>query len=541
MIYFGIKTSKSIETKVSPVLNITYSVKKEKGVYFLKQYNPVNNDVNTIKIENTKYFDGFDKKIYDKQYYDYLKVLLSNLGENSKNIIFSPTTKESRKIAIQLANGRKKISNTYIDSLVKYYRETVHENYELSNTLEHNIAYHNGKLPKHVRRTLEYAIKDKNMNINNLVCTTTLMQGINLPTQNVIVRNPHLYTRATKKNNQELSSYDMANLRGRAGRLLKDFIGRTYVYNENQFEEIIEYEEQDLLFGDTTKELNTGYKEKFEEHKNEILQILSESEAIDSNTNAKHIITHIRQTIIKYGNKAMTRLKDIGISITEQDFYRIKRVLDNLDVPREICLKNRYFDPIILEKLYKDKNIPELPLSMSDKKLNTKLRNLLKYYRDDEDLNYLFNRYISDKYSKGTMLSILCNKTIEWAKGKKLQEILDTEFSNKSSDNIEEQIELLENDISYNIPILLKPLYDIKEPESVFLTNIEMGAFKPILKKMIEMDIPRETSIFLYDNYIESLKLDEKDPNITQILKTTLKDIKEKLPFWIKVQLEFIL
>lgn len=68
-----------------------------------------------------------------------------------------------------------------------------------------------------------------------------------------------------------------------------------------------------------------------------------------------------------------------------------------------------------------------------------------------------------------------------------------------------------------------------------------MGAFKPILKKMIEMDIPRETSIFLYDNYIESLKLDEKDPNIAQILKTTLKDIKEKLPFWIKVQLEFIL
>lgn len=468
-------------------------------------------------------------------------MLLSNLGENSKNIIFSPTTKESRKIAIQLANGRKKINNAHIDSLVKYYRETVHENYELSNVLEYNIAYHNAKLPKHVRRTLEYAIKDKQMNINNLVCTTTLMQGVNLPTQNVIVRNPHLYTRITNKNNQELSSYDMANLRGRAGRLLKDFIGRTYVYNENQFEEIVEYEEQDIIFGDTTKELNSSYKEKFEENKDEILQILSEPEAINSNTNAKHIITHIRQTIIKYGDKSITRLNDIGINITKEEFYNIKKVLDNLDVPKEICLKNRYFDPLILEKLYKDKNIPNLPLSMSDKQLKNKLRNLLKYYRDDEELNYLFNRYIDDKYSKGTMLSILCDKTIAWAKGKKLQEILDNEFSNKNSDNIEAQIEMLENDISYNIPILLKPLYDIREPESVFLTNIEMGAFKPILKKMIEMDIPRETAIFLYDNYIESLKLDETDPNIIQTLKSTLNEIKGKLPLWIKVQLEFIL
>ena len=78
----------------------------------------------------------------------------------------------------------------------------------------------------HVRRTLEKAIVSKQ--INNVVCTTTLMQGVNMPAQNIIIRNPHLYLKKTDTA-AELSNYEMANLRGRAGRLLKDFIGRTYV------------------------------------------------------------------------------------------------------------------------------------------------------------------------------------------------------------------------------------------------------------------------------------------------------------------------
>lgn len=48
----------------------------------------------------------------------------------------------------------------------------------------------NGKLPMHVRRNLERAISEKR--ISNVVYTTTLLQGVNLPAQNVFIRNPHL-------------------------------------------------------------------------------------------------------------------------------------------------------------------------------------------------------------------------------------------------------------------------------------------------------------------------------------------------------------
>ena len=55
-----------------------------------------------------------------------------------------------------------------------------------------------------------------------------------MPAQNVFIRNPHLYVKKQKQSS-ELTNYEMANLRGRAGRLLKDYIGRTFVMDEDEF------------------------------------------------------------------------------------------------------------------------------------------------------------------------------------------------------------------------------------------------------------------------------------------------------------------
>ncbi len=60
----------------------------------------------------------------------------------------------------------------------------------------------NGKLPMHVRRNLERAISEKR--ISNVVYTTTLLQGVNLPAQNVFIRNPHLYMRKRESSAESL-------------------------------------------------------------------------------------------------------------------------------------------------------------------------------------------------------------------------------------------------------------------------------------------------------------------------------------------------
>src|SRR5690606_41825818 len=65
-------------------------------------------------------------------------------------------------------------------------------------------------LPAHVRHVVEICFKEGIL--DTLFCTTTLMQGVNLPAKNIIIWNP-------KVGDEKLSGYDYTNLRGRAGRL----------------------------------------------------------------------------------------------------------------------------------------------------------------------------------------------------------------------------------------------------------------------------------------------------------------------------------
>ena len=71
---------------------------------------------------------------------------------------------------------------------------------------------------------------------------------------------------------------------------------------------------------------------------------------------------------------------------------------------------------------------------------------------------------------------------------------------------------------------------------------MQSGAVNELTKTMIELGIPRETSLYLYNNLFKATKLknnDEKEleSNIRRVLQSNIN----KLPYWIKVQLEFLI
>jgi len=232
-----------LKTLISPVLNLTYSISKVQDDFYLKQYCALIGSAFLQKIGNASYISGYGQKQYTAEYLSFLKEFISNIGDGNQNIVFAPTSKTAKDIAVAISSNII-YSKCSLDDLIKYYEDTISARYAMCATLQSGVAYHHGKLPMHVRRTLEKAIADKK--IRDVVCTTTLMQGVNMPAQNVIVRNPHLYTKKSDSS-AELSSYEMANLRGRAGRLLKDFVGRTFVLDESSFEGIEEYDQMSLF------------------------------------------------------------------------------------------------------------------------------------------------------------------------------------------------------------------------------------------------------------------------------------------------------
>lgn len=77
----------------------------------------------------------------------------------------------------------------------------------------------------------------------------------------------------------------------------------------------------------------------------------------------------------------------------------------------------------------------------------------------------MYNRYIKEKFRNGTYRRFLVNLCYQWAKEIPLTEILTKElkYFKNQEDTIEEIIEILQNSASYSVPLLLKPIFDIKK------------------------------------------------------------------------------
>lgn len=150
--------------------------------------------------------------------------ILSRSGER-KAIIYINGSLKSAEFALRLAERRSKVKNDKVDDLIKHVREYVHKDYFLGATLKRGVAFHHGKMPQEVRERVEWAFADPDSPIQFVVCTSTLLEGVNLPAKNIFML-------SDKHGNSTFSKIDFENLAGRAGRLTYDFSGNVVCVRE---------------------------------------------------------------------------------------------------------------------------------------------------------------------------------------------------------------------------------------------------------------------------------------------------------------------
>lgn len=534
---FGNETTE-IMTKSSPVLSLTYSIRCVEDKYYFKQYCGLIDEPFQLEIEDTSSIAGYGASSVSQEFLDYLCTISRKLGDE-QNIIFAPTTAVARNIAVALSNNDNESINCELNDLVSYYKETVHPDYTLCNTLQKGVAYHHGKLPVHVRRTIETAIRRKL--VTNIACTTTLMQGVNLPAQNVIIRNPHLYTRY-RQDAAELTSYEMANLRGRAGRLLKDFVGRTLVLDESEFEETDGYDQQ-TLFDDIEKDVCSGYGDCFETNRDAIVSTVGTDKFVDQSMgNYGHLVTYIRQSVLRHGGGAKQRMAEVGISLTKEQIAAIILKLNTLTVPKHICLHNRYWDPFVLNDIYLNYkgNVPSHP---AERGAQNRLSDMLKFLRDNESTKEMYERYVPAQYRVGKNRGLLCKTCIKWSSEKPLAEILSDDYysGEEAADRIENTIKLLQDTVSYSVPLLIKPVIEIKNEKSTMVACLQAGAYKRHVRKMIEIGVPRELAIKLgpqltFDETTEEMSAYEYE----LLIREKIQAVVPSLTYWEQTQLGFL-
>lgn len=153
-----------------------------------------------------------------------LPLVAATLGKDSTgNVVYANTPSEAEKFAQIIADSYDEDDfnclhdDPEILALVELIQKTVHPHYALANVLPHGVAFHYGNMPLLVRQEVERMFRIGK--IRYLVCTSTLLEGVNLPCQNIFVSGPR------KGNGNPMQPGDFWNLAGRAGRWGKEFEG----------------------------------------------------------------------------------------------------------------------------------------------------------------------------------------------------------------------------------------------------------------------------------------------------------------------------
>ncbi|MDD4202362.1 MAG: DEAD/DEAH box helicase [Candidatus Omnitrophica bacterium] len=134
------------------------------------------------------------------------------------NVLYANGPAEAEQVAVVLYDILPDEERSEkINNLIELAKKTIHDNYRLVKTLEKRIAFHYGNIPLLVREEIERLFKEGE--IKYLICTSTLLEGVNLPAKNIFIRKP---TRGSAK---PLNQNDFWNLAGRAGRWGKEFSG----------------------------------------------------------------------------------------------------------------------------------------------------------------------------------------------------------------------------------------------------------------------------------------------------------------------------
>jgi replicative superfamily II helicase len=170
-----------------------------------------------------------------------LSVLSWEFGRGQKNLIYAGGKAACEKIASQVAdlahNATAESSSDPEDELVelsRFIKEHVHPEFLLAETVLNQVGFHYGTIPTVVRKSIE-GYFDRGL-LRFLVCTSTLLQGVNLPAKNLFMLKPTKGRDWTTGKAIPINAVEFYNLSGRAGRLGKEFEGNVFLINIRNWE-----------------------------------------------------------------------------------------------------------------------------------------------------------------------------------------------------------------------------------------------------------------------------------------------------------------
>lgn len=156
-----------------------------------------------------------------------LAFIAAAVGERGGTLVYANGAGEAEEVADLICQllPPPTAPDAELSELADLARKGVHPNFTLATLVERGVAFHYGNMPSLIRTEVERLFR--NGKIRFLVCTSTLIEGVNLSCRTIVVRGPR------KGKGHPMEPHDFWNLAGRAGRWGNEFQGNIICIDPN--------------------------------------------------------------------------------------------------------------------------------------------------------------------------------------------------------------------------------------------------------------------------------------------------------------------
>lgn len=480
--------------------------------------------------------------------------IISSIGGDDSNIIYCSSKADAVDKAAKLyeQNENKEIEiSRNVKRVIRQIKVYIHKDYYLGEFLNRGIGYHFGNLPQIIRNKVEGLFKERE--INYVFCTSTLLEGVNLPAKNVFILN-------NKNGRNTFQPIDFWNLAGRAGRLKHELSGNIICLKETEKDW---RKPEELLEVGMEIKLNPSVENYIDKKLKKIEQVLNENPDIkfDSGT-MKEILEYIANIIsidtleIERSNYRSEIIKKLIADNKENIIELAKRKNGTIEVPSNILntnhsiklkIQNEVF--IALKKLSKTPSEIKLPNRVTYEACKEWLHKLYTYFhwnteekifKSEKQLDYfavLMNQWIN-----GIPLSQIINESIAYyiktngtvmagyKNGKPFYEVFDNSkhhiniLIGNIIDDIEGVLRFLFEKYFNTYYAILVELFGEENAGVNWATFLEYGTQNSIVIALQNYGLSRHSADYIFKNFKDCLKI-EGD----KLIEINIKKLKSRL------------
>jgi superfamily II DNA/RNA helicase len=376
-------------------------------------------------------------------------------------LVYANGAADAEKIAWQIHDGLN-APETKVDSELKdlsdFARDTVHPEFQLVDLVLRGVAFHYGNMPTLLRSEVERLFKDGK--IRFLVCTSTLIEGVNLACRTIVTRGPK------KGKKTPMGPHDFWNLAGRAGRWGQDFSGNIICVDVNRRPKLWPHGVPERARYPINRETDVVLKQR--QPMLDYLQARSGMSTDALNPRLEQVAAyllawHARESSLLSAPSAARLPTDYAQALDE----RLKALLDQINLPASIISRHPGVSATALQALlnyFRNRKKPVEELLPSAPESDDAYQRLIVIF-------YRINKHVFPAFLPASAIRMYVLVTIKWMRGLPLGQIIRDRITY-----------LQEHNRPFSLPAVIRDTMSDVEEVARFRAPKYLAAYLDVLK-----------------------------------------------------------